>query len=203
MIDWLLRFKYIRKKLLFHLKHKYFHELGHSIPLQSGYWAHLLEKDSYDSFSEIFIKQEYLEFIPEAPISRILDLGAHYGYFSLWLQSKRPEIELVSLMIEPSPSCARSLQNLVKQEKLNGRFSFLQKSIGHPVSESSPFYDRPHMAGSSYSSSQSEKAVQVPNLREADLAEKLQPPYDLIKCDIEGSEWAFLNNCSATVSSPR
>ena len=23
---------------------------------------------------------------------------------------------------------------------------------------------------------------------------KLEPPYDLIKCDIEGSEWEFLNN---------
>lgn len=194
MIDLLLRIGFVRKKLLFHLKHKYFHELGHSIPLESGYWAHLLEKDSYDSFSEIFIKQEYLEFMPDEPISRILDIGAHYGYFSLWLQSKHPEIELASLMIEPSPSCARPLQNLVKQEKLNGRFSFLQKSIGLPVSESSPFYDRPHMAGSSYSSSRSEKAIQVQNLREADLAEKLPPPYDLIKCDIEGSEWAFLNN---------
>jgi FkbM family methyltransferase len=194
MIDLLLRIGFVRKKLLFHLKHKYFHELGHSIPLESGYWAHLLEKDSYDSFSEIFIKQEYLEFMPDEPISRILDIGAHHGYFSLWLQSKHPEIELASLMIEPSPSCARSLQNLVKQEKLNGRFFFLQKSIGLPASESSPFYDRPHMAGSSYSSSRSEKAIQVQNLREADLAEKLQPPYDLIKCDIEGSEWAFLNN---------
>ena len=110
----LLRIGFVRNKLLFHLKHKYFHELGHSIPLESGYWAHLLEKDSYDSFSEIFIKQEYLEFIPDEPISRILDIGAHYGYFSLWLQSRHPEIELTSLMIEPSPSCARSLHNLAK-----------------------------------------------------------------------------------------
>ena len=71
MIDLLLHIGFVRNKLLFHLKHKYFHEFEHSIPLESGYWAHLLEKDSYDSFSEIFIKQEYLEFIPDEPISRI------------------------------------------------------------------------------------------------------------------------------------
>ena len=153
-----------------------------------------MEKDSYDSFSEIFIKQEYLEFIPDEPISRILDIGAHYGYFSLWLQSRHPEIELSSLMIEPSPSCARSLHNLANQEILDGRFSYLQRAIGLPDSESSPFYDRSHMAGSRYSLSQSEKAIQVQNLSEADLVEKLEAPYDLIKCDIEGSEWEFLNN---------
>ena len=194
MIDLLLHIGFVRNKLLFHLKHKYFHEFEHSIPLESGYWAHLLEKDSYDSFSEIFIKQEYLEFIPDEPISRILDIGAHYGYFSLWLQSRHPEIELSSLMIEPSPSCARSLHNLANQEILDGRFSYLQRAIGLPDSESSPFYDRPHMAGSRYSLSQSEKAIQVQNLSEADLVEKLEAPYDLIKCDIEGSEWEFLNN---------
>jgi FkbM family methyltransferase len=194
MINWLLGIDFIRKKLLFHLKHKYFHELGHSIPIESGYWADLLEKDSYDSFSEIFIKQEYLKFIPDEPISRILDIGAHYGYFSLWLQSKHPEIELSSLMIEPSPSCARSLRNLVNQEKLDGRFSYLQKAIGVSNFESSPFYDRSHMAGSRYSSSESEKAILVQNLTEAELVKNLEPPYDLIKCDIEGSEWEFLND---------
>lgn len=193
MIDLLLRIGLVRKKLLFHLKHKYFHEFEHSIPLESGYWAHLLEKDAYDSFSEIFIKQEYLDFIPDEPISRILDIGAHYGYFSLWLQSRHPEIELSSLMIEPSPSCTRSLNYLANQEILDGRFSYLQGAIGLPYSESSPFYDRSYMAGSRYSLSKSEKAIQVQNLSEADLVEKLAAPYDLIKCDIEGSEWEFLN----------
>ena len=194
MLDLLLRIGFIRNKLLFHLKHKYFHEFRHSIPLESGYWGHLLEKDSYDSFSEIFIKQEYLESLPDEPISRILDIGAHYGYFSLWLQSINPETEVTSLMIEPSPSCTRSLHDLVNQEKLDGRFSYLQRAIGFPDSESSLFYDRSHMAGSRYTSSQSEKAIQVQNLCEVEMMEELQPPYDLIKCDIEGSEWEFLNN---------
>jgi FkbM family methyltransferase len=192
-IDFLLKNLKLRRKVVHIMKNKFFNELNISIPIESGYWAHLLEKDSYDSFSEIFIKQEYLEFIPDEPISRILDIGAHYGYFSLWLQSKHPEMELTSLMIEPSPSCARSLHNLANQEILEGRFSYLQRAIGLPDSESSPFYDRPHMAGSRYSLSQSEKAIQVQNLSEADLVEKLEAPYDLIKCDIEGSEWEFLN----------
>ena len=57
----------------------------------------------------------------------------HYGYFSLWLQSRHPEIELSSLMIEPSPSFTRSLHNLANQEILDGRFSYLQRAIGLPI----------------------------------------------------------------------
>jgi FkbM family methyltransferase len=199
MIKLLLSISFFRKKLLFKLKHKYFHELGYSIPVQSGYWAHLLEKDSYDSFSEIFIQQEYLKFIPKEPISRILDIGAHYGYFSLWLQSIRPEIKLRSLLVEPSPRCTRSLKNLINQKKLGGTFSYLQGAIGLPNTEMTPFYDRAHMAGSRSSSLNSEKAIQVKNITEKDLMENLPPPYDLIKCDIEGSEWEFLNNYESLI----
>ena len=192
MIDLILSIDWLRRRLLFSLKHKYFHELGYSIPLASGYWAHLLEKDSYDSFSEIFIKQEYLNFLPDEQISRVLDIGAHYGYFSLWLQSKHPEIELYSLLVEPSPRCTRSLKNLINQKKLGERFSYLQGAISLPDNKSTPFYDRAHMAGSRSSSSKSEKSILVRSLSENDLMENLEPPYDLIKCDIEGSEWDFL-----------
>ena len=190
----LLKIHAFRRSLLAHLRLDYFHEFHHSIPLGNNYWAHLLEEDSYDSFSEIFIKQEYLKFIPKEPISRILDIGAHYGYFSLWLQSIHPEIKLRSLLVEPSPRCTHSLKNLVNQKKLGGTFSYLQGAIGLPNTQMTPFYDRSHMAGSRFSSSKSEKAIHVKNLSETDLMENLAPPYDLIKCDIEGSEWEFINN---------
>ena len=192
MIDLLLRVDFIRKKLLFHLKHKYFHELGHSIPLQSGYWAHLMEKDSYDSFSEIFIKQEYLEFIPDEPISRILDIGAHYGYFSLWLQSLNSGIELESLMIEPCSTCHDSIGLLIKNKKLKGFSHILDGAIDDPALGHASFFDRPFMASSSFQNSKSEESRKIKIITEDDIVEKMSPPYDLIKCDIEGKEWELL-----------
>ena len=36
-------------------------------------------------------------------------------------------------------------------------------------------------------------------MSETDLMENLEPPYDLIKCDIEGSEWEFLNNYESLI----
>ena len=118
----LLKIPIFRRAMLAHLRIEYFHEFHHSIPLGNNYWAHLWENDSYDSFSEIFIQQEYLDFIPNEPLTKILDLGAHYGYFSLWLQSKRPQNEIHSIMVEPSQRCQRSL-------KKTGSISKAPKSV--------------------------------------------------------------------------
>ena len=191
----LLKSNFFRKALITHLKAGYFHELNHSISLGNGFWAHILENDAYDSFSEIFIKQEYLDLLPNKKISRIVDIGAHYGFFSLWLQSKFPETEICSLLVEPSPRACRSLEHLVQLKSLDGRFRFINKAIGNPKNKHSNFYDRPHMAGSIFASTlRSEDSIEVEQLCEAELLSEYPPPYDLIKCDIEGAEWDFIQN---------
>ena len=195
----LLKFTPFRKRVLSHLHADYFHELSHSIPLGNGYWVHLQENDAYDSFSEIFVQQEYLNYLPEKPISRVLDIGAHYGYFSLWLQSKHPEIAIHSLMVEPSLRCRRSLDRLINHPKLNGRFTYLQKVIDVQGNETAMFYDRPHMASSKFSYNEEETAIKVQTLSEQDILKCLRPPYDLVKIDIEGSEWHFLKNYTETL----
>ena len=158
----LLKSNFFRKALITHLKAGYFHELNHSISLGNGFWAHILENDAYDSFSEIFIKQEYLDLLPNKKISRIVDIGAHYGFFSLWLQSKFPETEICSLLVEPSPRACRSLEHLVQLKSLDGRFRFINKAIGNPKNKHSNFYDRPHMAGSIFASTlRSEDSIEV------------------------------------------
>ena len=196
----LLKSFFCRRALLTHLKARYFHEFNHSIPLGNGYWADILENDGYDSFSEIFIKQEYLDLLPNKKISRIVDIGAHYGYFSLWLQSKFPKSEICSLLIEPSPRSCRSLEHLVKLKSLNGRFRFINKAIGNPKNKYSNFYERPHMAGSIFGSTLcSEDSIEVEQLFETEFLSEYPPPYDLIKCDIEGAEWDFMQNYDSII----
>ena len=111
--------------MLAHLRLDYFHEFHHSIPLGNKYWAHLWENDAYDSFSEIFIQQEYFEFIPNEPVRNILDLGANYGYFCLWLQSKHPQEKIYSTLVEPSLRCRRSIEKLIELPRLQNRFQYL------------------------------------------------------------------------------
>lgn len=184
----------IRRRILSHLRYNYFHEFEHSIPLGNGFWADLSELDSYDSFSEIFIKREYQEYLPQIPISRILDIGAHYGYFSLWIQSKFPDTEIYSVMVEPSPRCARSLQKLISHKHIRNRYTYLQRVVGNPQKKHSNFVDRPYMAGSCFSSIEDHESIQLPILHEREILAELEPPYDLIKCDIEGSELEFIEH---------
>ena len=188
----LLKIPTFRRAMLAHLRLDYFHEFHHSIPLGNNYWAHLWENDAYDSFSEIFIQQEYLDFIPTEPLTTILDLGAHYGYFSLWLQSKRPQDEINSIMVEPSQRCQRSLEKLAQYPKLENRFQYLQAAVGNPEHENTRFFDRPFMGGSLFGSSSTDHTYNVKTL---DLSEKKdfqEKSFDLVKCDLEGAEWNFI-----------
>jgi FkbM family methyltransferase len=180
--------------MLAHLRLEYFHEFHHSIPLGNNYWAHLWENDAYDSFSEIFIQQEYLDFIPNEPLTKILDLGAHYGYFSLWLQSKRPQDEIHSIMVEPSQRCQRSLEKLAQYPKLKNRFQYLQAAVGNPEHDNTKFFERPFMGGSLFASSSEDSSYNVQTLVLSQLVSHPTLSFDLVKCDLEGAEWELITN---------
>jgi FkbM family methyltransferase len=199
----LLKIPAFRRAILAHLRLAYFHEFHHSIPLGNNYWAHLWENDAYDSFSEIFIQQEYADFIPDEPITNILDLGAHYGYFSLWIQSKRPHVEIHSIMVEPSQRCQRSLQKMAQYPKLEGRFQYLQAAVGNPKEERTPFFERPFMAGSLFSSSPEDCSYEVKTLPLTSEPSLKNQSLDLIKCDLEGAEWDFLIHYSSLLKNSK
>jgi len=189
--------------MLAHLRRDYFHEFHHSIPLGNNYWAHLWENDAYDSFSEIFIQQEYSDFIPDEPLNKILDLGAHYGYFSLWIQSKRPQDEIHSLMVEASQTCQRSLEKMAQYPKLEGRFQYLQAAVGNPKEELTRFFERPFMGGSLFSSSAEDGYYNVKTLDLTDEPSLKNQSFDLIKCDLEGAEWDLIIHYSSLLKNSK
>jgi FkbM family methyltransferase len=203
VISFLLKFKFIRNRLKFHFLHSYFNELQLTIPVGSGYDARLLEPDSYDSFSEIFIQHEYADFVPSEDISTVLDLGANYGYFSLWLQSKRPEHKIQSTLVEPSLRSSRSLEKLVELPRLQNRFKYLQRAVGDPKEPHIKFFDRPFMAGSIIETDNKDPSYLANTLKPSDVFSSERSFYDLIKCDIEGGEWELLVNYPAILENSR
>ena len=186
--------------VIFYLKHHFFNELEYSIPVKSGYWAQLFEQDSFDSFSEIFVQDEYLSYIPNEPISKIIDIGANHGFFSLWLQSLQHKTPLCSCLIEPSKICHTSLVNLTNDPMLSGRFNLITKAIGNPSAKTIKFYDRPYMAGSTRKNQPNESFEEVEILKQSDISNWMPPPYDLVKCDIEGAEWELLDHYESLMS---
>jgi len=191
-ISFLLRLPKLRAKFIHYIKHNHFDELNVSIPLKNDYWAKLFHNDSYDSFSEIFIQNEYEGFIPDIEINSVIDLGAHHGFFSVWLQSTFPKRKIKSLLVEPSARCFPVLSELTKRKEYDN-FTFFNKCIGNPQDEENLFFDRPHMAASKYKTEDNEVAIKVSVLVPEDILNWHQPPYDLLKCDIEGAEWDLLN----------
>jgi FkbM family methyltransferase len=194
MISFLLKFKFIRNRVKFNFLHNYFNELQLSIPIGSDYWAYLGENDAYDSFSEIFIQQEYSDLIPDESILNVLDIGANYGYFSLWLQSKRPKDKIHSTLIEPSLRCSSSLKKLVELPRLQNRFQYLQRAVGNPEETHIKFFDRPFMAGSIFGSDHNDAFYHANTLKTSDVLSSDSGTFDLIKCDIEGGEWELIKN---------
>ena len=188
----LLKISAFRRAMLAHLHADYFYEFNHSISLEGDYRAYLSENDAYDSFSEIFIQQEYSDFIPDKNIFSVLDIGANYGYFSLWLQSKRSQDKIYSTLIEPSLRCRRSLEKLVKLPRLQNRFQYLQRAVGDPKEPLIKFFDRPYMAGSIFESEHSDPPYHANTLKSSEVLSSNSSSYDLIKCDIEGGEWDLL-----------
>ena len=83
-------------------------------------------------FQKFSLSKKYSDFIPNENILKVLDIGANYGYFSLWLQSKRSQDKIHSTLIEPSLRCSRSLEKLIKLPRLQNRFQYLQRAVGNP-----------------------------------------------------------------------
>ena len=195
-ISVLLKFPKIRAKCIHFIKNNHFDELDISIPLKNNYCAKLFHNDSYDSFSEIFVQDEYKGFIPEIEINNVIDLGAHHGFFSVWLQCNRPETKIRSLLIEPSERCFRVLTELTQREEYLNSFHFLNKCIGNPNEDKVSFFDRPHMASSNFKIDDEDVGEDVSVLKIEDIFRWENPPYDLLKCDIEGAENLLFENYS-------
>lgn len=204
--SWLLRvFPKLRARLVPFFQTTYLKELEISIPVGGNLWAPLPHYDSYDSFSEIFIQREYEGFLPTSgPFERVLDLGAHMGYFSLWLQSLQPESPLSALLVEADERASEAIGSLIRRNRLEKRFHRVAMAIGAANSSHVAFHSRPFMASSTFGGeSEAEAGTRKTVLSDEEIGSLFPPPYDLVKIDVEGSEWSFLTDYENTLKHTR
>lgn len=197
---YLTKIPFFRRRIAHDIKLNHFSSLGISIPVKNGFWAPIPQYDAYDSFSEIFIQDEYKDIIPDITFNRIIDMGANYGYFTIWLQSLQPKQNLNSLLIEPSRNCIQALTELARDSGYSNCLQVENGCIGNPAESNMDFYERPFMASSIFRNSPEESTYKVKILDENEILSKSPPPYDLIKCDIEGSEWELLCHYPKVIS---
>ena len=123
----------------------------------------------------------------------VYDLGANYGTFSLWAKNAKQVYAF-----EPTPSIIPYLKSSFKDQK---NIKIFDKAIGALHNSTVPFYVTPSHSSSTFIKKQAtaygtEKVeVQVINLEQFSKENNLLPP-TILKCDIEGLEWEFINSLS-------
>jgi FkbM family methyltransferase len=192
-----LRCGFIRRRVAFEIKHHWFRDLELAIPLTDDFCCPIPELDSLYSFSEIFAAEEYGSFLRELPLpGRWIDLGSHTGYFTLYLAWQhavaRSGVDWRALLIDADPRVEVLARQTLEKNKVGAHCQFLSGLISRETG-TRDFALRPGMGSSTDLKLAGVQSVQrVRTITPADILAALPPPYDLVKIDIEGAEYDFL-----------
>jgi len=195
----LLAPKGLRQKLAFQLKHYHEEDLDVRIPLGEGIYSLPFDEEVSASFSEIFLQQEYLPLLKIMPLPRRwIDLGSYAGFFSLWMEwqcrrAKRAG-ESEVLLVDANEKMTQWIRRTTEINKLEKSWQHHCAAIATGAGQCE-YVQRSYMGSSlgSIDDAPGEK-VTVPVLDQAAMLKTFAPPYDLIKVDIEGAEFEFLQN---------
>jgi FkbM family methyltransferase len=192
-----LQAPFFRKRAAFHFRYQYFADLELSIPLSHGFWCPIPTLDALYSFSEIFVTGEYGSFLNDIPLPRRwVDLGCHAGYFTLYLAWQHTLAESAvdwrALLIDADPRSEAFSKRTLAQNSLLPKCEYRSGLISKQTGELD-FALREGMGSSSDTAMGGIQSLQrVLAIRPAEILAALPPPYDLIKIDVEGAEFDFI-----------
>ena len=206
----LLGWQPFRRRVLFALKQKYYPELELAVPLGYGLSCPMESAEAWNSFTEIFVNDEYGPALRQIrPPRRWLDLGCHAGYFSLnvaWLRARLGlDDDYHGLMIDGDSRVKPAVRKLIESNRLQNRLIFQFGVVAMGASHKD-FVERPFMSSGTPEASASENggAVRrVPTVTADQIQKLLPPPYELVKVDIEGGEYDFLMAYRAVLDQTR
>lgn len=206
LVSGLFRSARLRRLLVRQVKQHHFRELGLRLPIGHGLHCPLHTHENVASFSEIFCQQEYAGLWEHiAPPARWLDLGAHAGYFTLSVAARHAQAGTAAtwraVLVEPDPRMREVIASGLELNRLGAQAQVLTGLVG-----SGPPLTRFALREGMLSSSVDlwgGKLIDVPRIDEATLLAALPPPYDLVKIDIEGSEYDFVRAYPTICASAR
>jgi len=193
-----MQFAFVRRRMAFELKQHWFSDLDLVVPLTDDFCCPIPELDSFFSFSEIFVTGEYGSLLQDIPLpARWIDLGCHTGYFTLylaWQHALAGNTNWRSLLIDADPRMEKLAKATIKTNRLDGQCTILSGLISRHEGERD-FALRTGMGSSSDLDMTGVQAVKrVRTVSPAEILTVFPPPYDLIKVDIEGGEYDFLEH---------
>lgn len=158
-------------------------------------------RNGFFIFKSIFVDREYANYFPFYRKAVIVDVGGHYGYFSIFAANNtHPETTIYT--IEPSKENYIQLNKNVKDaEKVNIR-SF-QLAIGSEDNHRDLFFGKSenHSLFQNYPllTSSSEKSIVAVSTLESFMNDNQISKIDFLKLDCEGAEYAIIAQASKHV----
>jgi len=136
-----------------------------------------------------------------ADCKTIVDAGANIGLFSVWAARQLPESRILAL--EPFPETFARLQHNLQINQLGSRVESVQLALAAqsgerlmPVAAES---QRRSLIAADLETD-GERVVKVPSITIAELMDRYKlKQIDLLKMDIEGSEWEVLHSTPVSV----
>lgn len=161
------------------------------VPLKDGGSLTLASTEEVKVFWHVFVRTSYT--LPER-CATILDCGANVGIFSVWAASHRPDARIVAL--EPFPATFAALQANIRRNLLADRVECAQVGLAARTSDrqmrtSGESPNRKVVLDGDNDTREDTVSISCLSLAEC-LDEFKIDTLDLLKMDIEGSEWAVL-----------
>ena len=175
--------------------------------LRSGIPIIIRSYADWCSYNEMFANAEYTKPIMDALAARdrlaVLDLGANVGYFSLRLLDlylQQTEMRAISVwMVEASPGLCKELRQRVVVKRGGVDLSIVSGLVGKRDGSGRLNYAKEDNQNFVNDSPRCDAWRQVRGVEELqyidlELLVGNVPTIDLIKCDIEGSEFQLIDN---------
>ncbi|MFZ0480983.1 MAG: FkbM family methyltransferase [Terriglobales bacterium] len=167
------------------------------IPLRSGGSMHVSTRGEVKVFWQVFVHRCYRVW---ADCKTVVDAGANIGAFSVWAAKRLPEARILSF--EPHPETFAKLEHNLAANGLLTRVQAVHGALaaqsGKRAISKGPESQRRSLIPIDLNADQ-ESGIPVPSITLTDLLEKYNlPQIDLLKMDIEGSEWEVLHSTPAS-----
>jgi len=158
-----------------------------------------INKDAVSILESIMVKREYADYFPFYKKAVIVDIGAHYGYFSLFAALNTAEDSRI-IALEPSPTNFSILNRNLTVAGLKN-IQAIQAAIAKQSGPVTLF--RSHSFNHSlYPSDQDGTRDTVPGITLSQLFEQQQlSTIDFLKIDCEGAEYPILLEASPSLLS--
>lgn len=168
---------------------------GHKIKTRNGLNFLVRTKNDLNVLEEVFVNQVYNQKPVEVPLGgTIVDIGAHFGAFSLYAATLCKANKVYSF--EPCPNNFQSLKRNLENNSFNNIITSIPKAITAKSCKRNLFVCSDNNGGHTlYCNAKNEPFVEVEctTLRQA-LEENNIDHVDFLKIDCEGAEWEILKS---------